>query len=344
MDSRGKTFLCVVIVCVIGIALMVGIFLDETSNTNSVKRAVEQSSVSEATADVSQDIEVAQDQSYIKDSFDGSITYEGEKYEVNTAIDTVLFLGIDSSDQERNGAGIKEGGRSDTIILFVIDNKNKIITPLEINRDTMVNVDIYDNDGNYLTQGLEQLTMQYSYGTSPSKACNLTKEKVSDLLGRKRIDGVISLTMDGIEPIVDMIDGVTLQLQTDETILNPTYTQGAIVHLDGTSAVEFVHTRDVEVRGSNIDRMSRQTQFMIALFENIKRQGNSIIETMEDAAGDYLYKDLDADTIAHITQYDYADNVLYLPGENDISGQHDEFYVDEEKLTELILDLFYLHP
>jgi LCP family protein required for cell wall assembly len=300
-------------------------------------------SVTWASNDSSDDAMVAgASRPYTRDSFDGSITYNGVRYEPNTHIDTVLFLGIDSSDQERAGVGITEGGRSDAIILFVIDNDKQLITPLEINRDTMVEVDIYDNDGNYLSRGTEQLTMQYAYGNTSQKASNLTKQKISDLLGRKRIGSVISLTMDGIEPIVDSIGGVTLKLMTDETDIDPSYKEGATIQLDGISAKAFVHNRDVTVRGSNITRMSRQTQFMLAMFQTIKSQGSSIVNTMEEAAGDYLYEDIDADSVDHLTCYDYSGEVLSLPGENVETGIHDEFYVDDDKLTQLILDLFYI--
>ena len=205
----------------------------------------------------------------------------------------------------------------------------------------MVDVDIYDNDGNYVSQGEMQLTMQYAYGSDSRKACSLTKEKVSDLLGRTRINSVISLTMDGIEPIVDSIGGVTLKLLSDETTIDPSYTKGAVIHLDGATAKDFVHVRDVEVRGSNEERMSRQTQFMLAMFQTIKEQGESVIETMENAAGDYLYEDIDADSLVHFTHYEYSGEVYTLPGINKTNNLHDEFYVDDNKLTEMILNLFY---
>ncbi|MCR4902733.1 MAG: LCP family protein [Butyrivibrio sp.] len=340
MNFRKTILMGAVAMGIIGAAGAGGVLLAGRQNTTVVRRA-DSSETARTESSVSAESDSAGTDNYIKDTFDGSVTYEGVKYEVNTAIDTVLFLGIDSSDQSREGIGIDEGGRSDTIILFAIDNENKVITPLEINRDTMVNVDIYDNDGNYLAQGLQHLTMQYSYGNTPSKASNLIKEKVSDLLCRTRIDSVISLTMEGIEPMVDSMGGVTLQLQTDETEIDPTYTKGTIVHLDGAAAFDFVHTRDIETRGSNESRMSRQTQFMLAFFQTIKETGDSIIETMEEAGGDYLYEDIDADTMKHFTEYDRADKVYTLPGDSVEGKLHDEFYVDENKLTELVLELFY---
>lgn len=278
----------------------------------------------------------------IVDNFDGTLTYKGVKYKPNTSIETVLFLGIDDSDQTREGAGIDEGGRSDTMILFIVDKDKELITPLEINRDTMVGVDIYNNDGEFLYTGQEQITMQYSYGRSAKEACNLTKQKVADLLMRTRINNVVSLTMEGIEPSVDAIGGVTLRLQSDETDLDPMYTEGAVITLNGKDAYDFVHTRDVETRGSNLDRMSRQTQFMLALSQTARQKGSDIINVMEEAAGDYLYEDMNADIADCFAKYEVADTVYMLPGENVEGVLHDEFYVDNEELTSLIIQLFYV--
>jgi anionic cell wall polymer biosynthesis LytR-Cps2A-Psr (LCP) family protein len=152
----------------------------------------------------------------------------------------------------------------------------------------------------------------------------------------------MSLTIDGIEPIVDSIGGVTLQLTSDETDLDPSYVEGAVIHLDGAAAFDFVHLRDTSVRGSNIERMSRQTQFMMAMFQNIKQQGSSVIDKMEEAAGDNLYKEIDADSIDHLTNYDYAEEILMLPGSNETDKMHDEFYVDDYELTKMLLNLFYI--
>lgn len=329
-------------VVAIGTVGIGGFVFARRQNINIVRRnpgnvvVEDSSSQTDSSSDDFEDILGAQ-----KNRFDGSMIYNGDKYEVNTAVDKVLFLGIDQSDQKREGIGIQDGGRSDIIILFVIDNEKRTITPLEINRDTMVQVDIYDNKGKFLSRGEKQLTMQYSYGDNPRRASNLTKEKISDLLGRTRIDSVVALSMDGIEPIVNSIDGVVMKLETDETNISPEYTKGAVIHFDGASAKKFVHDQDVSAKGSNIDRMNRQTRFMLALFRNIQEKGGEILQTMEDAAGDYLYEDIDADSMDHFTDYEFTGEIMTLPGENVEGALHDEFYAYEEGVMETVLKLFY---
>lgn len=338
--DEKKTFIILMIVAAI-VVVGGGIYGYRSAaraQSKTVRRALDAASTTEASESAS----IPSGTSGIVDNFDGTLTYDGVKYSPNTSIDTVLFLGVDDSDQIREGTGIDEGGRSDTMILFIIDSDKELITPLEINRDTIVNVDIYNNDGEFLYTGKEQITMQYSYGRSAREACNLTKQKVADLLMRTRINNVVSLTMEGIQPTVDAIGGVSLKLQTDETDLDPLYTKGANITLNGEEAFNFVHTRDIDTRGSNIDRMSRQTQFMMALSQTARKQGTGIISAMEDAAGDYLYEDLEADIADCFAKYEVADMVYTLPGENVEGVLHDEFYVDDEELTKLIIQLFYV--
>jgi len=338
MDIRRNILYLSFLTCAVAFAGFGG-FVLANRKTPVVVRKTE--IASEEISEVNNEELTVQNTDFIRDSFDGSITYMGDKYEVNTNLDTILFLGIDTSDQTREGVGIVEGGRSDVIILFVLDDAKKTITPIQINRDTMVDVDIYDNEGNFLSTGVEQLTMQYSYGDSPKKASNLTRQKVSDLFGRKRINGVISLTMEGIEPIVNSIGGVIMQLSEDETEFDPTYTKDAVIKLDGKKALDFLHRRDVKKRGSNIDRMNRQTEFMLALFKNIQESGAAVIETIENAAGEHLYEDASADSLNHLTEYDFSGEVLNLPGTNIEGLLHDEFNVDEEELNKFILNIFY---
>ena len=51
---------------------------------------------------------------------------------------------------------------------------------------------------------------------------------------------------------------------------------------------------------------------------------------------------MSADIADCFAKYEVADTVYMLPGENVEGVLHDEFYVDNEKLTSLIIELFYV--
>ena len=52
--------------------------------------------------------------------------------------------------------------------------------------------------------------------------------------------------------------------------------------------------------------------------------------------------DLSADQMNQLASYDFLENeVETVPGTLQAGTEHDEFYVDEDALYELILDMFY---
>jgi len=81
-----------------------------------------------------------------------STTYNGTKYRINRNITTVLLLGIDNVDYSSD-IEIGGGGRSDAIIMLILDNEEQSIKTLSISRDTMVNVDVYNKSGRYVFSG-----------------------------------------------------------------------------------------------------------------------------------------------------------------------------------------------
>ena len=42
-----------------------------------------------------------------------------------------------------------------------------------------------------------------------------------------------------------------------------------------------------------------------------------------------------------VTSYDMEPEILKVPGEVRAGEQHDEFYVDDERLQEMIINIFY---
>ena len=72
------------------------------------------------------------------------VKYNGEKYKYNSDIRTVLFLGVDKSETVSLENQPGKGGQADTILLLVLNDNKKTAQILEISRDTMTDIDIYD--------------------------------------------------------------------------------------------------------------------------------------------------------------------------------------------------------
>lgn len=276
------------------------------------------------------------------ESMGRTIEQDGVTWRYNTRLRTVLFMGVDTRAGAENKIGIGNNGRSDTLLLFVIDPDHESVQLITISRDTMTKVDVYDRDRNYLFSGKMQVTMQYSFGDSAARSCQLVKSKISDLLYDLPINYHCSLTLDGILAASDLLGGIKLTLEDDWTDIDPTYTAGSTITLKGEQLERFLRYRDIQVSGSNDVRMSRHGWFIRQLFSQMGTVGSAGVEMLLDKLDPYLETDLDADTIKQLTSYHLSDEILKVPGETIRGKAHDEYYVDEEACKQMILDVFYI--
>lgn len=278
------------------------------------------------------------------------LVYKGKNYRRNENLSTILFLGVDQNSEdldegpnETEVGTIGTGGRADSIILFILDDSTQTTRMLTISRDTMTDIDIYDMKGKFVSTGQNQITMQYAYGDSPSKSLFLTKRTVGKLLYGIRIDGALSLTMDGINKVVDLLGGIKLTMPQDYSYIDPQYTEGATVTLDGNAMERFIRYRDTSIAGSNEERVKRQTWLIGAVFQELKSSGAmKFLEEIIDSDPEYIESDVDGELLKKLSKYDIEEEKYKIPGEVIEGDKHDEFYVDEEGLQEMIVNLLYV--
>lgn len=272
-----------------------------------------------------------------------TVTYQGEKYKYNRDLKNIVFFGVDKREAVQVQEYPGRGGQSDAILLLVMDKDKKTTQMLQVSRDSMVNLKIYDTDGNLLTEKRGQLALQYAYGDGEKKSCRLARDAVSDLLYGIPISGYISLNMDGIVSIVDVIGGVPMTLKEDYTYVDPAYEKGTELVMDGVAAERFVRYRDIEVTGSNNIRMERQIVFLDALMGAVKgyMQKAEGYEQLLDSASPYMVTDLTAEEMKKLSEYQVEEPMQKVPGETMEGEEHDEYIVDDAALYEMILDLFY---
>ena len=276
------------------------------------------------------------------DRKDNSIIYKGKKYRYNSDITTVLFLGVDRSEtaEVNNTAG--NSGQSDTILLLVMNKKDHTAKMLEISRDTMTDISIYDESGTFLAKEKAQIALQYAYGNSTRKCSQLTKNTVSDLLYGVPVRSCVTLYVEGISKIVDAIGGVSITVPEDYTSIDPSFAAGAHLTLNGEQAEKYVRYRDITVTGSNEDRMKRQNQFIMTLIRQLKQSdAKEMYSLLMDSAGEYLYTDMSAGQMKTLAEYEIDDQAESLPGNMTAGEEHDEFYLDDAQVYEKILKMFY---
>ena len=175
---------------------------------------------------------------------EGWVKYQGNLYAYNEDILTFLFMGIDKdSGGERVTEGT-DGGNADALFLAVMNPKKKTVQIIGINRNTMADVDIYDEKGNYLMTSKAQITVQHGFGNGLEESCEYQKKAVSRLFYGLPVHGYAAIYMSAIPTINDAVGGVDVKVIEDLTEKDKSLVKDAEVHLMGETAFWYVKYRE----------------------------------------------------------------------------------------------------
>ena len=278
-----------------------------------------------------------------------TIEYEGETYKLRSRLTTILVAGTDKVTEETTAANkYRSGGQSDFIMLLVIDDNQRTITPIQISRDTMVDLTVIVITGQRAGQRYGQIALQHAYGDGKELSAELLMETVSRYLLDSPIDHYVTMKMAGIVPFNDLIGGVEVTIVDDFSELDPTMTIGTTLVLHGMQAEYFVRGRMAVGDGTNINRLRRQRAYINAAKDIVMgklRQSPNYINTLFEELDEYLLTDMNRGRLLNIAnkanQYDVLP-ILTIDGYTTV-GKYDfiEFYPDEDSLTRAVLDAFY---
>lgn len=273
-----------------------------------------------------------------------TVWYQDKEYEYNSKLTNILFMGIDKTDPLEEQETPGTAGQADCILLISLDRESKEARILQISRETMTDIDLYDVSGEAYSSVKAQLALQYAYAKGEKSSNWAMKKAVSRLLYDLPIDGTISMNIEGIRLMNDAVGGVTLKIPEDYTVIDPAFGQGETVTLTGEQAERYVRYRDTAVSGSNNDRMKRQTQYIPALLDAVKAHAGgsgNYYDTFEKILEPYVVMDLSAAELEKFAGYKLTGEAIYsVPGEVR-EAEHDEFYTNDEELYDLIIKLFY---
>lgn len=276
---------------------------------------------------------------------DNTVYYNGKEYEYNTNLTNILFMGIDNNSEIEllNSPGM--AGQADCIMILSMDDETKTAKILQISRDSMTDIDIYDTNGTFYTTIHAQLAAQYAYTNSANTSCWAMKKTVKKMLGDIPIAGYISLDIASIPVINNYVGGVTLTMDNDYTDVNPLFVKDATITLNGNQAETFVRYRNVDEKGSNQKRMQRQVQYIPALVDAVADKVNSSDDAADELAmiiEPYVVTDLSTENVYEMASYEWkVENVVYVPGKVVAGEESEEFHIDEEGLQEVLINLFY---
>ena len=274
------------------------------------------------------------------------ITYEGKQYSYNTNLINILFLGVDNTDMVTEDNLPGEAGQSDCIMILTLDKEKKEGRIIQIPRDTMTEVDLYDTSGNYSTTVTEQIATQYAYSIGGKSSCFATKKTVSELLYDLPIDGYLAMEYSSIAFVNDAFGGVEITVPEDYTMIEPAFEKGATLKLTGEQAHDYVRWRDTNASFRNNDRMERQVQYIPALINTIRDyvgEDGDYYKKLYSLVEKYMLTDLNEEEINALAEYELiTSDIQYLPGEGKKGEKYEEFYVDEKKLQKMLIETFYI--
>lgn len=275
-----------------------------------------------------------------------TITIDGVDYFPRQDITVLMVLGIDKFGQMESSGYYRNDGDADMVMLLVLDETAKRCDVLSLNRDTMLNMSVLGVRGEQAGTAYGQLALAHTYGTGLHDSCQNVKRTVSSFLLGANIDYYVSMNMDAIATLNDAVGGVTVNVTDDFSQVDPTITKGTIT-LKGQQAIHFVRMRKDVGDQLNLTRLERHKAYVSGFIESLRKtnqdSASAIVDAYDEAA-DYMVTDCSAKTTTMLMKRfsDYTFGEIYtLEGENVLGEQYYEFYVDEEKMTELALKLFF---
>ena len=273
------------------------------------------------------------------------IEYNGQTYVFNKNVETFLLIGLDTFGKAEENDSYNNDKQADLLTLFVLDREKEICHAIHINRDTMAQVPILGVTGQKVGAANEQIALSHTYGNGGIDSCRNVANAVSNLMCGMPIDNYLSLTMDGIVALNDLVGGVTLTAIGDFSDVDGTIIEGEVLTLLGEHALNYVRNRS---DGTNETRMARQRQYMEALYAQIMNyidDNGELSSDMTMTLGEYAVTNCDVsdidDLFSKMSSYEFG-GIKTIDGESVLGEKYMEFICDENALKELLIELCYL--
>lgn len=280
------------------------------------------------------------------------ISLNGKDYRYSRDYETYLLIGTDGSGNEVDDREEYRGNMADFLLLAIVNRVEKSYAFLQLNRDTMTEITLLNQDGQGEATADMQLCTAHWYGGTPKESCENTRKAVEKLLGGIAVDGYYSINMKDIATLNHAVGGVTVTIESDFSRVDASMKKGETVTLSDEQACTFVRGRTGVDDGENTSRMERQRQYMEAFFEQLQKKAGedsgfvlSLYETLSETSVTDMSGGLISDLLAAM---DGAENggILTPEGETRLGAHlgdgilHTEFYLDKNDIASTIKTLY----
>ena len=278
---------------------------------------------------------------------DGTIEYNGIKYVPKGNIETFLVLGLDKYEGSSGADSYNNDKQADFLMLFIFDNDAKKYTAIQINRDTMVDINVLGVAGNKIDTVYGQIALSHTYGNGKDLSCHNVANSISSLMMGISVNHYISLTLDAVPVVNDLVGGVTVEVLDDFTGIDDSLVKGETVVLKGDQALTYVQTRQGLEDSSNTTRMKRQQQYIKALhdaFNECAAADDAFIVDASLKISGYMVSDRSVTQLQvlaqKLTEYEFL-GIENIAGESVVGNKFMEFYPNKEEIKKMVIELFY---
>ena len=288
---------------------------------------------------------------------DNTLVIDGNTFGFDHRIETFLFIGTDDSGNESGEGEQYRGAMADFLLLMVLDHTEDTIAYLQIDRNTITEVNELDLQGEAVNTRDLQICTAYWYGFNPEMSCENTVQAVRQLLGELgSIDGYYAIKMSEIGTLNHAVGGVEITFEEDLTMVDQSFVIGETVILGDEQAEKFIRARMHVGNEENEVRMDRQRQYMTGLFGKIKRWtqsnpqfGAQLWQMLREIA----VTDMNGNEFSRIARKmlkGEEKGFFRLKGEAKLGTllqdglEHEEYYTNGDAVTEVMTELFSLVP
>ena len=160
---------------------------------------------------------------------------------------SILLMGTDTG-----ALGRSFKGRTDTMMVCVLNPKDKTMTLVSLPRDALVAINGYEQ---YYPS---KLNSAYAYGGSATAVKTIQKYL------NVPIDFYATINMGGLEGLINAVGGVDIKPLLSFSFAGYNFVKGKKTHMDGTEALQYCRMRDQDPLG-DYGRQNRQRQVIMAL-------------------------------------------------------------------------------
>ena len=275
------------------------------------------------------------------------LKFQGKTYLPKKNVKAYLIMGIDRSGKAVPTKNL-HAGQADTLVVLAVDHDAKTYTALQLDRDTMMDVEVLSPDGTSVVDVQHmQICLAHTTGTGMEDSCENTVRAVSKLLCHVPINGYVSIMMDSLSILNDAVGGVSVTIQDDFSQDDPTLVMGQTITLDGQQAYHFLRGRMSVGDGTNTSRMRRQREYLQGYIEKLRQyvsEDSGFAISLFQEIQPYMVTDISGKTINELagTLPKYLNcGFVTIAGEYVVVDDYMEFHVDQQNLTETVLSLFY---